>query len=122
MATVGLSLREANHAPLADVLDLASGDREPLLCLVSQYFLRREVEKDEELFRGLTFARLEEQARTQSAHFAALEQLLDRHGAAMERVLGMLADVRGGVLDIQAEQQRQGQQIQALHEAVLRAL
>lgn len=122
LAGVGLALREAGHPALADVLDLAPADGEPLLCQVAAYFLRREVEKDEALFRNLTFARLEEQARAQQAHFAALEQMLDRHSAGLERALALLAEVKGGVLDIQAEQRRQGQQIQSLHEAVLRAL
>src|SRR5262249_54309767 len=95
----------------------------PVLVAAARYFFRHEVEADRELFQGLAWAKLEALAQTQDQGFAALAEALAEHG---ERLEGLLAEVQqvvvrthGAVLDLQAEQQRQGQQLQELYQVVL---
>lgn len=110
---------------------LASG--EPLLSALSGYFLRRAVEQDPVLFRGLAFSRLEQVATTQTAAFEGIENLLLRQGLQLDAVLeetmaareGMsrveatVVQAAGNVLDLRAEIERQGDHIRKLGEILL---
>ena len=110
---------------------LASG--EPLLSALSGYFLRRAVEQDPVLFRGLAFARLEQVATTQTAAFEGIENLLLQQGLQLDAVLeetmaareGMsrveatVVQAAGNVLDLRAEIERQGDHIRKLGEILL---
>jgi hypothetical protein len=115
-------LHRAGYRTLAYFLNLRPAPGEPLLAVAVRFFFRREVEGDPELARGLAFGQLGELAEKQRAGFAALEDVLNHQGARLAEALDVLADVRGGVLDLRAEQQRQGRQLQELHQAVLQAL
>src|SRR5262249_15511908 len=95
----------------------------PVLVAAVRYFFRRQVETDRELFQGLSWANLAMLAQAQDQGFAALAEALTEHGQRLE---GLLAEVQqvvvqthGAVLDVQAEQQRQGQQLQELYQIVL---
>ncbi|MFO0927782.1 MAG: serine/threonine-protein kinase [Gemmataceae bacterium] len=119
-------LRKAGYEALATFLTLRPAGGPPLLLGAMRYFFQREVEKDPELFHGLAYARLEALAVGQAAGFAGLGETLERHG---ERLAGLLAEVQAvvvqthaDVLDVKAELARQGQRMQELGDAVLRAL
>jgi serine/threonine protein kinase len=123
---VAAVLRQHGYNALATFLELRPASGPPVLAAAVRYFFHRELERDEELFRGLAYARLESLAEGQTAGFDSLAEALDKHG---ERLEGLLADVhsivvqtRDDVLDMKAELQRQGQQMQELGNAVLRAL
>jgi tetratricopeptide (TPR) repeat protein len=123
-ATAGL--RREGYVALATFLELRPGGGPPLLVAALRYFFQREVEHDDELFRGLAYARLEALDAGQKQGFVSLGQALDSHAARLEN---MLADVQSivvqthtDVLDIKAEVARQGQQMQELGKAVLQAL
>jgi serine/threonine protein kinase len=123
---IAAQLRQHGYDALATFLELRPASGPPVLASAVHYFFQREVENDRELFQGLAYAQLDSLAQGQAAGFAALAEVLDQHG---ERLEAMLADVqavvvqtRADVLDVKAELQRQGQQMQELGDAVLRAL
>src|SRR5262249_18341070 len=116
-------LRSAGFPALAHLVGLRPAQGTPVLVAAVRYFFRREVETDRELFQGLAWAQLEALAAAQDEGFAALAGALAEHG---ERLEGLLTEVQqvvvqthGAVLDVQAEQQRQGQQLQELYRVVL---
>jgi serine/threonine protein kinase len=123
---VAAELRQAGYPTLADFVALRAGDGPPLLAVALGYFFRRQVESDEQLFKGLAFARLERLAEGQEQGFAALADALATHGQRLEQLLGDVRDVvvetHADVLDIKAEVQRQGRQVQELGQAVLTVL
>lgn len=123
---IALVLRKAGYEALATFLTLRPAGGPPLLLAAMRYFFQREVEKDAELFHGLAYARLEALAAGQSAGFAGLAETLEKHG---DRLAGLLAELQAvveqthaDVLDVKAELARQGQRMQELGDAVLRAL
>ncbi len=94
-----------------------------------RYFFRREVETDEELSRGLTFCQLEALGQSQEAALRGLHENLQRHGQLLDEKLAALltvsteardAAVAGleTALDLKAEQQRQGQVLGELYQAM----
>jgi serine/threonine protein kinase len=126
VVTIAAQFRLHGYDALATFLELRPASGPPVLAAAVHYFFQREVEHDRELFQGLAYAQLESLARGQSAGFASLAEALDEHG---ERLEALLADVqsvvvqtRADVLDVKRELQRQGQQMQELGDAVLRAL
>jgi serine/threonine protein kinase len=126
VAMIGAELRKHGYDALATFLELQPASGPPVLASAVHYFFQREVEEDRELFQALAYAQLDSLAQGQSSGFASLAAALDEQG---ERLEALLADVqavvvqtRADVLDVKAELQRQGQQMQELGEAVLRAL
>src|SRR6185312_6468331 len=126
VTTVAGLLRKHGYEALATFLELRPVSGPPVLAAAVHYFFQREVETDKELFQGLAYVRLEGLAQGQKAGFSSLAEALEEQG---ERLQAMLADVhavvvqtRDDVLDIKAEMQRHGQQMQELSNAVLRAL
>jgi tetratricopeptide (TPR) repeat protein len=119
-------LRQHGYDALATFVELRPADGPPLLVSAMRYFFRREVETDAELFQGIVHVRLENLAETQQAGFSDLAEALDRHGDKLESlladVLSVVTQTRDDVLDVKAELARQGQQMQELGQAVLRAL
>jgi serine/threonine protein kinase len=119
-------LRQRGYEALATFLTLRPASGPPLLLSAMRYFFQREVEKDQQLFQGLAYARLESLAEGQSTGFVGLAETLEQHG---DRVEGLLTEVQAvvvathaNVLDMKSELARQGQQIQDLGKAVLDAL
>jgi serine/threonine protein kinase len=119
-------LREYGYPVLAQLMALRPPKGPPLLVAAARYFFGREVETDRELFQGLAFARMERLTQAQEAGFNALAGALDKHADRLEELLGdvraVVIETRGDVLDMKAELQRQGQQMQELGKAVLQAL
>lgn len=116
-------LHRAGYASLARLVNTRPPQGTSLLAVAVQYFFRREVEADRELFQGLTFAQMEGLSQTQEAGFAALADTLAQHGQQVDELLSLvqiyLLETHAAVLDIQAEQQRQGDQTRALYQAVI---
>src|SRR5262249_50773967 len=75
------------------------------------------------LFQGLSFSRLEQLQESTDAAFASLEQTLAKQGEQLLLVLGevqaAVAATHGAVLDVRAEQQRQGEQVREMYQAVI---
>jgi serine/threonine protein kinase len=119
-------LRQHGYDALAAFVEMRPADGPPLLVSAMRYFFRREVETDHELFQGIVHTRLENLAEGQQAGFSDLAEALDRHGDKLESllsdVLAVVTQTRDDVLDVKAEVARQGQQMQELGQAVLRAL
>jgi serine/threonine protein kinase len=119
-------VRAAGYPALADFLALQPPQGPPLLVAAARYFFARMVESDRELFQGVAFARLEDLTRGQEAGFAALGDALDQYARKLEDLLGdvhsVVVETRADVLDVKAELQRQGRQMQELGQAVLQAL
>jgi serine/threonine protein kinase len=118
-------LRAVGYPTLAHLVALRP-ERAGSICMLVvavRYFFRREVETDRELYQGLTWAKLEALQQAQDQAFAALADALTAHAERVEEALSGLHEVvtqtHGTVLDIQSEQQRQGQQMQEMYQAVL---
>ena len=126
LAAIGEPLRRAGYEALATFVELRPAGGPPLLVAAMRYFLRRAVETDEELARGLTHARLERVAEDQRAGFDGLTEAFDAHAARLESLLGevqqTVAQTHADVLDVKAELARQGRQMAELGQAVLQAL
>jgi serine/threonine protein kinase len=116
-------LRQAGHKNLGYLIALCPPGGPPLLVLAVRYFFRRAVEDDPQLARGLIFSKLEGLQQAQKQGLDALDRMLAKHGqrleAALDRFQETLAQTHGAVLDVQVEQQRQGQQLQEIYQAVL---
>jgi tetratricopeptide (TPR) repeat protein len=67
-----------------------SGRSSSLLTIAVDYYFRREVETDQQLFQGLAFAKLKVLHEAQEKAFAGMTEVLRRQG---ERVEKLLADV-----------------------------
>jgi serine/threonine protein kinase len=119
---IAQELKQAGFPNLAHFLGLRPSAGRPLLIIAVRYFFRRQVEGEAELTRGLALAWQERLAQGQEMGFAALGEVLAGHGDRLNGILDGLAELRSDVLDIKAEQQRQGQQLQELHQEVREAL
>ena len=124
LAGMGAALHQAGYPMLAKLVAvrLAPSANASLLAVAMRYFFRREVEGDAELFRGLSMERLDQLSHAQEAGFAALAVALEGQRERLDAALSALGDIRGGVLDIRAEQERQGRKLDDLAGRVLQAL
>jgi len=119
-------LRQAGYPTLAHFLALrASGDT-PLLLVAVRYFFRREIERDPELFQGLTHVQLEGLSRSQEAGFDALADALSHQGQALTKLLddvhGVVVQTHEAVQDLRSELRQQNQQAQRMNQVMLEAL
>ncbi len=126
LVSISDNLRREGYEALATFLTLRPAEGPPLLVAAMRYFFQREVESDQKLFQGLSYARLESLGSGQRAGFGDLAEAMD---AGAERLANLLSDVQavvvqthGDVLDIKAELARQGKQMSELGQAVLQAL
>ncbi len=111
---VGDELGQTGFKMLGKLLQQRPTQGAPLLVLLVRYFFRREIETRPELFRGLTWSKLEHLDEAQKAGFDALNDALQRHGQRLEQLLTEVREVvvqtqqvvlqtHGDVLDIKAE-------------------
>ncbi|HEY8504860.1 MAG TPA: hypothetical protein VIL46_09780, partial [Gemmataceae bacterium] len=117
-------LRAAGYATLATLVALRPRDGAPLLVVAVRYFFRRAVEEDPKLFQGLAFAQMEKLRKEQERFFGSLHKLIVQRGDRLEALLGELREAveatYATVLDVRAEQRRQGEQNEAIYAAVIR--
>jgi uracil-DNA glycosylase family 4 len=120
---MGQELKTKGYVNLADFVSLRPEQGEALLVLAARYFFRRAVETDEALFKGLTFAQLEQVQEGQRAAFDSLLLAVNEQGDRLERVLVEVQTVvvatHDAVLDVREEQRRQGEQARDIYQAVL---
>jgi uracil-DNA glycosylase family 4 len=116
-------LRAAGYANLAAFIALRPQGGPPVLVVAARYFFRRHVEEDPRLFQGLAFAKLETLQESLEQGFAGLARMLADQGQLLEKLLGDLQTAvtatHDAVLDVRAEQQRQGEQARDIYSAVL---
>jgi tetratricopeptide (TPR) repeat protein len=119
VAQVADDLREG-YPDLARLLRTPTPAGPPLLAAAFAYFLRREIETDDELANGLFFDSLRQLSASQSKAFGEVSKALttigDRFDEALEQLGRIEAEVvqtrstvtatHGVVLDLQAEMQR----------------
>lgn len=115
-------LREHGHPNLAYLAALRPGDNPPLLIIGAQFFFRRAIEQDEELYRIMTWAQWEPLKEAQKNGFEQLELLLTEHAQQVDHLLDAVGEVRKVVLDIRKEIQGQRDQIQQLAQDVVQVL
>jgi TPR repeat protein/tetratricopeptide (TPR) repeat protein len=99
-----------DYPNLARFIRLPGSGGPPLLPAVFAYFVRREIETDEELAHGLFFDGLRQLSGAQARAFAeigkvlaALDGRLDQVLDQLDRVEGTVAATHGAVLDLEAE-------------------
>jgi uracil-DNA glycosylase family 4 len=123
LAQMAHELKTRGYVNLADFVALRPDQGEALLVMAARYFFRRAVETDEVLFKGLTFAQLEQVQEGQRAAFESLSRALSEQGEQMERVLGevqaAVLATHDAVLDVRQEQRKQGEQARDIYQAVL---
>lgn len=120
---MGATLMQQGFVNLGHLLSLQPAEGRSLLVLAVRYFFRRAVEEDAKLFKGLAWASWDQLTDAQRQGFEGLRQALSQRGEELDRRLQQLqhhlAGIHGAVLEIQREQQRQGDQHRELYEAVL---
>ncbi len=122
---MGAALQRAGYPVLAQFVALRppKAANASLLVVAVRYFFHREVVGgDGELFRGLSLERLDQLSRAQEAGFAAVADANEAQLKRLDDLLDILGEIRGGVLDIRAEQERQGRKFDDLAGRVLQAL
>jgi serine/threonine protein kinase len=81
----------AEFAHLRALLQLRPKNGPPILVVAARYFLRRAIEADAELARGLEFSQLSSLREAQDDGFAALASALETHQADIEeQLVGLL--------------------------------
>jgi uracil-DNA glycosylase family 4 len=116
-------LRRLGYANLAEFISLRPEQGQPLLVIAARYFFRRAVEQDTALFQGLAFSQMEKLQQGQEAAFDGLRQALAEQAGRIEEALGSVVvaveATHAVVLDLHAEQHRQGLQHVEIYRAVL---
>ncbi len=119
-------MKEAGFGSLAWLLAQRPRQGAPILLAGARYFFRRAVEEDRELFQGLSFAKLEALADAQENGFASLSQAIASNTARLEELLDgvqvVVVQTHSAVLDLQAQMQGHGEQLQQIGDAVLKLL
>src|SRR5262249_52709819 len=85
-------LRAAGHASLAHLGPRRAGAAPPLLACAVRFFFRLAVERDDELYRGLSYAQWESLGEAQRQGFAELDRVLSVHGQRLDEVLDVLGE------------------------------
>jgi tRNA A-37 threonylcarbamoyl transferase component Bud32 len=104
---IGLTLPAQTYPNLRTLLLLhPTPGSAPLLADAARYFLRRQIETDPELHRGLSWSHAQAAAEAQSRGFEAVETALGQWKnelqQAIEDLLGKVDQIHGNVLDIHA--------------------
>jgi hypothetical protein len=120
---IATELSDGGFPALARYVGLQTSDKTTLLVSAVRYFFRRQVESDRELFQGLAFAQLESLGQSQDAGFAALGELLGKHGdqldQSLEEIRGLTAQTHEAVADIKRQQEVGHAVLAQAHEGVL---
>lgn len=100
---------EAKYTKLARFLAICvdRDNKSSILVVAVRFFFRRELEIDEELFRGLTSARLEFLVSNQNASFQQLAEVFERHHDDIEAMLmgmqSVVLDTHDVVVDLKGQ-------------------
>jgi tRNA A-37 threonylcarbamoyl transferase component Bud32 len=121
VVAISRRLREDGYAALADLLDLRPDPAQaPLLAVAVRFFFRREVEGNEELFRGLVYEQVDAVRQDLRTGLRGLQEVLELQEGWLVGLLAVAEETRDHVLDLKAEQGRQGQSLQAIYAQVVR--
>jgi serine/threonine protein kinase/F0F1-type ATP synthase assembly protein I len=119
MGEVAAMLRQAGHTALADLVELRPvANQPPLLAVAVRFFFRREIEGDRQLFQGLLYEQVDQLGQTLEAGFGRLDDALQNHNDRILEILGLTEAIQAGVLDLKAEQARQGDRLGEIYSAV----
>ncbi len=103
---------------LAGLLRTPTPSGPPLLAAAFAYFIRREVETNTELARGLFFDGLRQLSASQARGFAEINNALATHSHQIDIAIDQGGRIEAAVLDMHAELQRVESQQRANHEEV----
>lgn len=99
----------------------------PLLALAVRFFFRREIATNGELFRGLVYEQVDQLNESMHQGFNSLaeglrtiDRGLGRMSADLDEILTGLAAIRGDLLDLREEMQKQGMGQESLYLEILR--
>lgn len=91
----------------------------PLLVIAVRFFFRREIETDQQLYQGLSWAKFELMQLTQEQAFQALTEVLSNHADKVESMLAsvqvVVVQTHQAVLDIQSEVSQLAKRFDLLH-------
>ena len=119
MGEVAGSLRENRHSALADLVELRPvANQPPLLAVAVRFFFRREVETNPQLFQGLVYDQVDQLGQALEAGLGRLHDALQNHGERLLEILDLTEAIHAGVLDLKAEQARQGGSLGEIYSAV----
>lgn len=119
LAGIAATLKEAGYAYLAWLVSTQPTADASLLVTAVRFFFRREVESDQELWRGLAWASWQQIGKAQEEGFACLGAALMQNGKRLEE---LLAGTHRAVLDILDEVKGQKAQIAGVAKMVLELL
>ena len=107
-------LQDAKLGNLATLLRLRPPNgRSPMLAVAVQFFFRREVETDQQLFQGLTFAKLEGLSENQQKGLEALTKILTEQGSRFDELTGQVLKELGVIVEIVKDTYKMVQDLQA---------
>ncbi len=119
-------LRQAGYPTLAHFLTLRAAAIRHCCWWRCAYFFRREIERDPELFQGLTHVQLEGLSRSQEAGFDALADALAMQGQTLTKMLDDVHEVvvqtHEAVQDLRSELREQNQQMERMNQLMLSAM
>src|SRR5262249_33948375 len=123
---LGEQLRQAGYTHLGELVGQRAGGQPPLLAVAVRFFFRMEIESDPHLFQGLAYEQLARLGPGVQAGFASLAEALSRQGdrleGALESIGAVVVRTHEAVLDVQAELQRQGEELRRQNEQLYRAV
>jgi TPR repeat protein/tRNA A-37 threonylcarbamoyl transferase component Bud32 len=125
LAEVAAQLRQAGHTELADVVALRpDSGQPPLLAVAVRLCFRSEVESNTQLFQGLVYEQVDGLRHDLAAGFDGLLVVLRQHRqeieTALSELLAVAEETRDHILDLKAEQAKQGEALQALYATMIR--
>jgi tRNA A-37 threonylcarbamoyl transferase component Bud32 len=121
ISRMGKEFETGSYYHLSHLVQLKVGgpDNHALLVVAVRFFLRREIETNQELFQGMTWAKLELLQSTQDQALGNLHTVFTTHLQNVETMLesleGMVAETHGVVLDIQKDVNQLAQRLDMLH-------
>ncbi len=114
-------LRCSGYPTLADLVALRPEPSQgPLLLVAMRFFLRRKIETDDELFRGLVYEQVDSLGREVQQGFLALSETLDRQEVWLASLLDVADDTRERVVELQGELRGMAEKFDRLLERDLR--
>ncbi len=121
VATIANDLRRGGYVALADLLDLRTDPAQPpLLAVAVRFFFRREIETNEEMFRGLVYEQVDNLRQDMRDGLSGLMAVLETHEGWLAGLLAVAEETRDRVLEVQQEMSRVNEKLDRLLDREMR--